>query len=89
VKGQSQFDFTRRIQLVLEGRAVGRIDSLGGNPDVPSYVELGGRLAYRLNDRLDLYVAARNLLHEDHLENNDFNAQLAKRSVYGGIRVHF
>ena len=89
VRAQSQFDIARRVQLALDGRAVGRINSLGANPDVPSYVELGGRLAYRLNDRLDLYVAARNLLHAEHLENNDSNAQLAKRSVYGGIRVHF
>ncbi len=88
-KAQSQFDITRRLQLTLDGRAVGRIKQIGANPEVPSYVELGGRLAYVLNDQLELYVAGRNMLHSDHLENNDLNAQLAKRSIYGGIRVHF
>ena len=88
-KLQSQFDIARRLQLTFDGRAVGRIKQIGGNPEVPSYLELGGRLAYLLNDQLELYVAGRNLLHSDHLENNDLNAQLAKRSIYGGIRVHF
>jgi len=87
VKMASHFDIGERIELELNGRAVGRIER---DPEVGSYVELGGNLAYRLTDALDLYVAARNLLHDQHAENNDPNSgQLAKRSIYGGIRVHF
>ena len=87
VKLASQFDLAPRLQLNLDGRAVGDIDQ---EPKVGSYVEVGGRLAYRLSDRLELYLAGRNLLHQTHLEANDPNTgQLAKRSIYGGIRVHF
>ncbi|HET7317013.1 MAG TPA: TonB-dependent receptor [Sphingomicrobium sp.] len=86
-KVESQFDIAPRLQLNLNGRAVGEIEQ---SPQIGSYVELGGRLAYQLTDKLELYLAGRNLLHQTHAENNDPNTgALAKRSVYGGIRVHF
>ncbi|HET9810567.1 MAG TPA: TonB-dependent receptor [Sphingomicrobium sp.] len=86
IKAQSQFDIAPRLQLNLDGRAVGRIQR---DPEVPSYVEVGGRLAYQLSDTLELYLAGRNLLHRSHVENNDQNAQLIKRSISLGTRLRF
>ncbi|HEU5481926.1 MAG TPA: TonB-dependent receptor, partial [Sphingomicrobium sp.] len=87
IRAGSHFDILPRLQLNLHGRAVGRIER---DPEVGSYVELGGRLAYRLTDTLELYLAGRNLLHRTHLENNHLNGgQLARRSIYAGLRVNF
>ena len=38
------------------------------DPHVPSYVELNGRLAWNLSDRLTLALTGRNLLHDRHME---------------------
>ena len=85
--GRSQVDLGPRVQLNVNARAVGRIEQA---PKIGSYVEAGGRLAYLLSDRLELYVAGRNLLHRTHAESNDPGAgQLAKRSIYAGTRVRF
>lgn len=86
VRARSQFDLTPRLQLNLEGRAVGKIEQA---PELGSYVELGGRLAYQLKDNLQLYVTANNLLHRSHQESNNAAAQLPKRSVMLGTRVTF
>ena len=67
-------------------RSVGPLDL---PPDVPGYVETGGRLGYDLSERIELFVAARNLLHRTHLENGDGSAQLIKRSLYAGTRLRF
>ena len=83
---RTQVDLTPRLRLNLQGRAVGKLD-LG--PEVGSYVELGGRLAYRLTDNLELYLAGTNLLHKTHLESNNGAAQLPRRSVQLGTRVTF
>lgn len=56
---------------------------------MPGYVETGGRLGYDLSERIELFVAARNLLHRTHLENGDGSAQLIKRSLYAGTRLRF
>ena len=85
VRARSQFDLTRKVQLVLNARAVGPIDQA---PRVDGYVEAGGQLSYRASDKVELYVAGRNLLHDSHIENNDPNTgQAATRSVIGGVRL--
>lgn len=83
---RSEFDIAPRLQLNLDARAVGKIEQA---PALGSYVELGGRLAYRLNDKLELYLSASNLLHREHQESNNQAAQLPKRSVLLGTRVTF
>jgi iron complex outermembrane recepter protein len=83
---RSEFDLAPRLQLNLQGRAVGKVDQA---PQLGSYVELGGRLAYRLTDRLELYVAGENLLHRRHQESNNGAAQLPERSLLAGTRVTF
>ena len=68
-------------------RGVGALDL---DPRVPGYVEAGGQLAYDLDDRVELFVAGRNLLHRTHAENGDPGAsQVARRTVYAGTRLRF
>lgn len=83
----TQIDLAPKLELALNGRHVGRIRT---DPAIPAYTELGGRLAYGVTDRFELFVAGRNLLHRDHAESNDINqAQRPQRSVYGGTRIRF
>jgi iron complex outermembrane receptor protein len=83
---RSEFDLAPRLQLNLNGRAVGDIDQA---PKLGSYVELGGRLAYRLTDQLELYLDGSSLLHHRHQESNNAAAQLPERSILVGTRVTF
>jgi iron complex outermembrane receptor protein len=83
--GRSDMDLTPRLRLTLNARAVGGI---GIDPQIGSYADVAGQLAYRLTDQLQLFVAGRSLLEHSHAESNDPGAgQLAKRSVIGGVRV--
>jgi iron complex outermembrane recepter protein len=87
VVGSSDMDLTPKLRLTLDVRAVAALDR---PPETPGYVEAGGQLGYNLNDRVELFVAARNLLHRTHLESNDPGAsQLARRSIYAGSRLRF
>ena len=83
---RSQLAIGSRLQLVLDGRAVGALrQGLGSG----SYVEAGGQLSYLIRPELQLVVAGRNLLHRTHSESNDPASQLATRSIYGGLRSRF
>ena len=87
LKAASHFELAPKLQLNIHGRAV---DGIERDPEIDGYVEAGARLAYQLNETLELFVAGTNLLHRDHAENNDDNAgQLAKRSIFAGTRVRF
>jgi iron complex outermembrane receptor protein len=87
VVGSSDMKLTSKLGLTLDVRGVGPLDL---PPRVPGYVEAGGQLGYALTERIELFVAARNLLHGTHLENGDPGAaQLAKRSIYAGTRLRF
>ena len=86
VTARSEFDLAPRLQLNLQSRAVGHIDQA---PELGSYVEVGGRLAYRLTDQLELYLSGSNLLHHKHQESNNQAAQLPERSILVGTRVTF
>lgn len=87
VIARSEYTLTPRLEFDLDARAVGDVDDA---PQLGSYAELGGRLAYRLNDSIDLFVTGRNLLHQTHQESNDpGTAQLAKRTLSIGARAHF
>ena len=86
VRARSEFDIAPRLQLNLQGRAVGKIEQA---PELGSYIELGGRLAYQLRENLQLYLSASNLLHQSHQESNNGAAQLPKRSIMLGSRVTF
>ena len=87
VAARSFFDLAPKWQLTLHARAV---DGLERDPEIDSYIEAGGQLAFQATDILELFVAGNNLLHKTHAENNDANqGQLAKRSVHAGARVRF
>jgi iron complex outermembrane receptor protein len=87
VVGSSEMNLTPDVKLALDVRGVGAVDL---PPAVPGYVDAGGRLGYELNDRIELFLAGRNLLHRTHLESGDPGAsQLAKRSIYLGARARF
>ena len=87
VVGSSDMDLTSKVRLTLDVRGIGKLDR---DPEVPGYLEAGGQLAYGLSDRIELFVAGRNLLHRTHLENGDAGAgQAARRSVYAGTRLRF
>lgn len=87
VVGSSDMNLTPKLKLTLDVRGVGQLDLA---PAVGSYVDAGGKLGYDLTDRVELFVAGRNLLHRAHLENGDAGAsQQAKRSIYAGTRLRF
>jgi iron complex outermembrane receptor protein len=84
---RTHMEITPKLQATFGARLV---DEIKTAPAIGSYVEADARLAYRLNDILELYVAGRNLLHRSHHESNDVNqAQLVQRSLFAGTRVRF
>ena len=87
IRTRSEFQIAPKLQLNLNARAIGRIEQ---DPEVDSYIEAGGRLAYQLTNQVELYIAGRNLLHRTHVENNDPNAgQAAERTVIAGTHLSF
>ena len=87
VLARSQMNLTDRLELNVGLRWIGEIDAV---PGIGDYVEADGRLALRVSENLELYVAGRNLLHRTHAESDDTQrAQLAQRSLYAGTRVRF
>ena len=59
------------------------------NPAVPSYVELGARLAWNVDDHLQLAVTGANLLHDHHQEFPGPAANAVPRSVYAQVRWRY
>ena len=85
--GRSEFDVSPDLQVSLNARAVDGIDQ---DPEIDGYVEVGGRVAYRVSQDVEFFIAGRNLLHRTHEESNDPGAgQLARRSIYAGARAKF
>lgn len=86
---RTHVELTDRLQLDAGLRWVGDLESRSG-PGIGDYVEADGRLAYRLGDGLELFLAGRNLLHRNHAESDDVQrAQRPQRSVFAGTRVRF
>jgi iron complex outermembrane receptor protein len=84
---RTQVELSPRLQATIGARL---IDDIETAPAIEGYFEADARIAYRVNDTLELYLAGRNLLHRSHDESNDRNqAQLAKRSVFAGTRLRF
>jgi len=84
---RSQFDLSSRLRINAGLRF---IDGIESDPPLGSYVEADAQVTFRLTDRLDLYAAGLNLLHDTHQESNDPDrAQRAQRSLLVGARVRF
>jgi iron complex outermembrane receptor protein len=83
---RSQADLTRDIQFDLQLRAV---DSLP-KPHVDGYVEADARLAWAVEEDIELFVAGSNLLHKQRDESGDpSRAQLVVRRIAAGTRLRF
>ncbi|MGZ8308029.1 MAG: TonB-dependent receptor plug domain-containing protein, partial [Allosphingosinicella sp.] len=86
VMARSQLDLTDSLQLDLGLRGV---DDLGTS-GLGGYVEADARLAWRVSDLIELYLAGNNLLHKSHVESRDSTrAQRIQRSIYLGTRLRF
>jgi iron complex outermembrane receptor protein len=87
VFARTQVSLTDRLELNAGLRWIGAIET---PVPIDSYVEADARLAYRLTEAIELYVAGNNLLHRSHLESSDpARAQLIERSLYAGTRLRF
>ncbi len=82
---RSQMNLAENVLLDVGLRFVDDLDQ----PPVDSYFEADARLGWHVSETLELYVAARNLLHAAHLESFEPGAQLIERSVHAGTRVRF
>jgi iron complex outermembrane receptor protein len=78
----SAFNIGRRVSIDADFRYVGPLP----NPAVPSYCELGGRISWRLTDRLQVSVSGTNLLHDWHQELPPDVANQVPRSILAGLK---
>jgi iron complex outermembrane receptor protein len=89
---RSRMDVTSRLEVDAGLRAIGAVKALTGGPTVPAYAEADARLGWRVSDGLELALEGMNLLHDQHLEANDFPAQPLReigRSVYVSLSWGF
>jgi len=78
----SSFNIGQGIFLDANFRYVGALS----NPAVPSYCELGGRVGWRLTERLQVSLSGSNLLHKWHQELPADTANLVPRSILAGLK---
>jgi iron complex outermembrane receptor protein len=84
---RSQMEVAPGLQLNTGLRWIGDLEA---SPGIGDYVEADARLAYRVSETLELFVAGRNLLHRNHAESDDVQrVQLSERSLFVGTRVTF
>lgn len=83
---RSSHDLGERWLLDLTVRHVGALPQ----PHVPSYTTLDLRLAWRLDDRIELSLVGRNLGDSDHVEfGPPATASRIERGVHAGLRWEF
>jgi iron complex outermembrane receptor protein len=83
---RSSMDLGERVQLDVSVRGLDDLEETG----IGGYMEADARIAWRILDDVELYVAGQNLLHRTHLESNDPGRAFSiERSIYGGTRVRF
>ncbi|MBC7768976.1 MAG: TonB-dependent receptor [Phycisphaerales bacterium] len=81
---RSRADLTNDVTFDLDLRAIDEVSA-----DIPAYVELGARVAWRINDRVELALAGANLLNESHRESVDGPFFEPRRSVQLSARVAY
>ena len=59
------------------------------NPSVPAYVELNGRIGWKVSEHVDLSLSGFNLIHDHHQEFPGPAANAVPRSVLAGLRWRF
>jgi len=82
---KSSMNLARNITLDGDLRYV---DALP-NPHVPAYVELNGRIGWRLSPRIEASLSGFNLLHDRHMEFPGPAAEAVPRSVVAGLQCRF
>jgi iron complex outermembrane receptor protein len=83
---RSRFDLPGSLQLDLDFRRMGSLPE----PALPAYSELDVRLAWLPDERLELALVGRNLLHDSHAEFGDaVSRSQIERDVVGEVRWHF
>jgi iron complex outermembrane receptor protein len=85
---QSSMDLGDAVTWTADLRWVGMLP----DPKVPEYVELNTRLAWQVNETLEIAVSGFNLLHDHHLEYEQAGATTGDevdRSVFVETRLHF
>lgn len=78
----SAFTIGRALSIEANFRHVGRLP----DPVVPAYSELGGRISWRLNDRMQVSLSGLNLLHKWHQELPEDGANQVPRSILAGLK---
>lgn len=78
----STFTVGRALSIEANFRHVGRLP----DPVVPAYTELGGRISWRLSERLQLSLSGLNLLHAWHQELPEESANQVPRSILAGLK---
>jgi iron complex outermembrane receptor protein len=82
---KSSMNLGRAVTLDADLRYVGALP----DPRVPSYVELGGRIAWNVSSRVQLSLTGANLLHDHHQEFRGPQANEAVRNVAAEARLRF
>ena len=80
----STFTIGRALSIEANFRHVGRLPE----PFVPAYSEVGGRISWRLNDRMQFSLSGLNLLHKWHQELPEESANQIPRSIRVGLKWH-
>jgi iron complex outermembrane receptor protein len=79
----SRFDLTPTLGFDIQVRRYGSRP----DPHVPAYTDADARLGWRVGDKVELYLAGNNLLHDSRPESEDVNrGQFVRRVVYLGAR---
>lgn len=78
----STFTIGRAVSIEANFRHVGRLP----DPALPAYSELGGRISWRLNDRMQVSLSGLNLLHAWHQELPEESANQVPRSILAGLK---
>lgn len=87
---RSLFDINKRLKLDTALRFVDSLDGFG----IDSYVTVDARLAWRVNDNVELAVTGRNLTEKDHFEfgtDPSFSTvpTSVERSVFAAVTAKF
>lgn len=85
---RSQMRLTPTLDLDLRLRYVGDTprERVGGYQDAPAYAEADARLAWQVNDRVEVSVAGLNLLDDAHVEATEPRRTAMRRSIQAGLR---
>jgi len=88
VKLRSQFQLSPELSLDVGARVFDDVPTsrASGYLGTPAFAEVDARLAWRVNEKLELSLATFNLLHDQHAEAAEARRSEPTRSAYLGLR---